>query len=346
MPVECHTDMFIYESNTDLTTVASLIQDAKRILVTTHAKPDGDAIGSTMALKRAMPDKVEVVLMGPVSSAMRSVAGTTPWHDASQGMPAGGEDLILVVDTGAFSQVELMADWIRDRSDHVVVIDHHASGNEMGARRYVDSTAASCTILIKELLHEMGVVINGGTSSVAEALYCGLATDTGWFRHSNADARAFRVAAELLEIGLNRDGLYRTIEETAAPSRLALQARAMQSIEYVLDGRGAIMSLRPEDFKETGGTQGELPGVVNVPLQISTVEFAVLMCCEDGQETKLSFRSKPPFTPGSPFVNVSDLANKLGGGGHVHASGARVMGSIENARVILDEAVSQLETGS
>ena len=111
--------MFIYESNTDLTTIASLIQDAKRIVVTTHAKPDGDAIGSTIALKRAMPDKVEVVLMGPVSRAMRSIAGTTPWQEASQGMPAAGEDLIIVVDTGAFSQVEIMADWIRERSDHV-----------------------------------------------------------------------------------------------------------------------------------------------------------------------------------------------------------------------------------
>ena len=154
------------------------------------------------------------------------------------------------------------------------------------------------------------------------------------------------MAAELLEIGLNRDGLYRTIEETSAPSRLALQARAMQSIEYVLEGRGAIMTLGPDDFKQTGGTQGELPGVVNVPLEISTVEFAILMCCEDGSETKLSFRSKPPHSAGGPFVNVSDLANKLGGGGHVHASGARVNGPIQKARECVGEAIAQLGAGN
>ncbi|MEE2907203.1 MAG: DHH family phosphoesterase [Planctomycetota bacterium] len=325
--------MFTYESNTDLATVAKTVAGASRIVVTTHSKPDGDAMGSTLALKRALEHQldIEILLMGPVTAPMRAIAGSTPWIDAEQHMPQGGEDLVLLVDTGAFSQVEPIADWIRARRDHVIVIDHHASGDDIGSLRLVDSTAASATMLVMSLIEAMGLSIQGGPESVAESLFCGLATDTGWFRFSNADARAFAMASQLLKLGINRDGLYRTIEETAQPTRLALQARALQSLEYVLDGRGAIMRLEPGDFKDTAGNPGELAGTVNLPLVVGTVEFSVLLYSEKGQETKVSFRSKPSRQVGGPFVDVSALAGQLGGGGHVHAAGARVSGSIQEA---------------
>ncbi|MDG2424272.1 MAG: DHH family phosphoesterase [Phycisphaerales bacterium] len=337
--------MFTYQSNTDLKSIAQRISGANRIIVTTHAKPDGDAMGSTLALKRALDHQldIEILLMGPVTSPMRAIAGTTSWIDAQQQMPKAGEDLVLLVDTGAFSQVEPIADWMRDRHDHVIVIDHHASGDDIGAMRFVDSTAASATMLVKSVIEAMGLPIEGGPGSVAEALFCGLATDTGWFRFSNADARAFSMASELLQTGINRDGLYRTIEETAKPTRLALQARALESIEYVLEGRCAIMQLLPSDFKETKGAPGELPGTVNLPLAIESVDFAVLLYSENGTETKASFRSKPSRELGGDFVDVSELARQLGGGGHVHAAGARVKGPVEDAIKVVQKVLDSLE---
>ncbi|MBG85022.1 MAG: hypothetical protein CMJ40_10830 [Phycisphaerae bacterium] len=339
--------MFTYESNCDLKTIAQRISESKRIVVTTHAKPDGDAMGSVLAFKRALEPRIEVdiLLMGPVTASMRAVAGETPWLNAEQQMPPSGEDLVLMVDTGAFSQVSLIDEWLRERHDHVIVIDHHASGDDTGAFRYVDPTAASATMLVLQVLDAMDIEIQGGQASVAEALFCGLATDTGWFRHSNADARAFSVASRLLELDIDRDGLFRSIEETARPSRIALQAIAMNSLEYVLGGRGSIMQLGPEDFQRTSANSGELAGTVNIPMVIMEVEFSILLYSETGLETKASFRSKPPRHQGGPFVNVSELAGRLGGGGHVHASGARIAGGLEEARQKIQAVIDELEIG-
>ena len=339
--------MFTYESNCDLQTIADRIASSKRIVVTTHAKPDGDAIGSVLAFKRALEPKIQVdiLLMGPVTASMRAVAGETSWINAEEQMPASGEDLVVMVDTGAFSQVSMIEHWLRDRHDHVVVIDHHASGDDTGSLRYVDAKAASATMLVLEVLDAMNVPIKGGRASVAEALFCGLATDTGWFRHSNADARAFSVASRLLELDIDRDGLFRSIEETAKPSRIALQAIALSSLEYVLEGRGSIMQLGPDDFKQASANSGELAGTVNIPMVMGQLEFSILLYSETGQETKASFRSKPPRRKNGPFVNVSEVAGQLGGGGHVHASGARIAGGIEEARAKIQSVLDDLEMG-
>ncbi len=337
--------MFTYESNCDLKTIAQRIASSKRIVVTTHAKPDGDAMGSVLAFKRALEPmmQVDILLMGPVTASMRAVAGETPWLNAEQQMPPSDEDLVILVDTGAFSQVSMIEEWLRERHDHAIVIDHHASGDDTGALRYIDAKAASATMLVLQVLDAMDIPIKGGSASVAEALFCGLATDTGWFRHSNADSRAFSVASRLLELDIDRDGLFRSIEETALPSRIALQAIAMDSLEYVLDGRGAIMQLGPEHFKAASANSGELAGTVNIPMVIGQLEFCILLYSETGQETKASFRSKPPRQPGGSFVNVSELAGRLGGGGHVHASGARVAGSLEEAREKIQSILDELE---
>ena len=156
--------MFTYESNTDLQSIAKQVAAAKRVVVTTHAKPDGDAMGSTLALKRALDQRldIEILLIGPVTAPMRAIAGSTSWTDADQQMPKGGEDLVLLVDTGAFNQVEPIADWFRERHDRVVVLDHHTSGDDIGATRLVDPTAASASMLVMELLESMGVSLEGG----------------------------------------------------------------------------------------------------------------------------------------------------------------------------------------
>lgn len=339
--------MFIYESNCDLQTIAQRISSSKRIVVTTHAKPDGDAMGSVLAFKRALEPaiQVDILLMGPVTASMRAVAGETPWFNAEEQMPPANEDLVIVVDTGAFSQVSMIEQWLRDRHDHVIVLDHHASGDDTGSLRYIDSKAASATMLVLEVLDAMGVRVQGGRASAAEALFCGLATDTGWFRHSNADARAFSVASRLLELDIDRDGLFRSIEETARPSRIALQAIALNSLEYVLDGRGSIMRLGPDDFKTASASSGELAGTVNIPMVIGDLEFSILLYSETGLETKASFRSKPPKRRNGPFVNVSELAGRLGGGGHVHASGARIACGLDEARAKIQSALDELEMG-
>ncbi|MCH2135524.1 MAG: bifunctional oligoribonuclease/PAP phosphatase NrnA [Phycisphaerales bacterium] len=327
-----------WKRTASLDDIAARISGADHIICTTHAKPDGDAMGSVLAVVRglrASGHNVEGLLMGPVPAPLARLVGDTPLQvlDGDAQPEGSWPDLVVIVDTGAFSQLAPIEGWLREHPERIVVIDHHASGDEaLTDVRYVDDSAASATVLVKELLEHMDVDLGRGDGSVAEALFAGLATDTGWFRQANADARAFRVASELLDRDVDKNRLYRLIEETARVQRLALLSRMLGSIEVIAKGRGAIMSLSGEDFESTGGRRDELTGLVNEPLVVDGIEFSVLMVEDGPGVVKLSMRSKPPRSREGAFVDVRALAGQMGGGGHVHASGAKVQGDLAQAR--------------
>lgn len=323
-----------YESNASMSEMADLIRKAQRILVTCHAKPDGDALGSVLALVRAltsMGKEADAWLMGPIESSLRSLAEDTPLHVVEDGQPDDSYDLAIVTDTGAWVQLEPLAPWLKKHHDCIIGFDHHAAGDEVAIKRIVDTSKASVTQLLVELMDELEIKLVGERGGVAEALFVGLATDTGWFKFQNADADAFRVAARLLETGVDKSRLYQVIEETAAPSRLALEARSLSSMEYFKDGTIVIMMLKEEDFQATGGSLNDLTGLVNTPLQIGAVRLSILLVQVDPGVTKISFRSKPA-TDNRSAIDVNVLANNFGGGGHPHAAGARLNLNIEKAK--------------
>jgi len=339
-------DVAEYVSNTTMAAMAERIVAAQRVLITAHAKPDGDAIGSTLALKRALCRQgrtAEVYLGGPVEKNLATLARDDEIHIDQQ--PDGEFDLAIVADTGAWAQLDHISDWLRQHNDRIAVIDHHARGDDIGQWRIVDANAASTTVILLDLLDEMGVPLNdGGPGSIAEALFVGLATDTGWFRHSNADARAFSAAARLISAGVHKDRLYQLLEETYTTRRLELEARALSSLEYTSNGRAAIMTLRPEDFRATNADVEELTGMVNMPMVVADVQVSVLLSQTEPGLSKLSFRSKPPTgEPNEPDpVDVNELARKFGGGGHVRAAGARLSVDIDEAKRQVVDALESL----
>lgn len=321
-----------YGSTTTVTELARRIADASTIVCTSHAKPDGDAMGSVIGLVRALSPRctAEGWLLGAVPDPIRSIAGETPWVHirTADDIPDDEPDLILVLDTGAWSQLNPLQDWLRARHDRVLGLDHHASGDDVAAHRVVDVTAASCTMVVLDLIDALGIALN---TDVAEPLFAGLATDTGWFRQANADANAFSAAARLLAQGVNKARLYREIEETAPPTRLAIQARALSSVSWHHDDLVALMRLTREDFAETGARRSEVTGLVNAPLVVGRTEVGVLLLEEKEGGVKVSLRSKPPRATGGSFIDVASVAGTLGGGGHVHAAGAVFDGTIDAA---------------
>jgi phosphoesterase RecJ-like protein len=330
-----------YTSTATLEQLAVRIREAQTIVCTSHEKPDGDAVGSVLALVRALAPTKEIHgwLLGSVPPAMEAMTGDTPWtHVGGVGaIPDYEPDLIIVLDTGAWSQLEVLQDWLRERADRVIGIDHHASGDDVASMRVVDAGAASCTMVVMRLLDCLDFEL---TTPVAESLFGGLATDTGWFRQANANADAFSAAARLLAHGVDKDGLFRMIEETARSERLSLHARALGTVKWVLDGDVAIMKLTRDDFTETGGRRSEVVGLVNAPLVVNGAEMSVLLVEEFEGGVKASMRSKPPRTPGGSFVDVRAVANHLGGGGHVHAAGVRLDGDLETAAEAIIQAVT------
>ncbi len=334
-----------YESTASYAEIAERISQSNRIVVTTHRKPDGDAMGSVVALYRALlgiGKEVEVVLMGPVEHGLKLIVEDVPFRLVEEsGLPENDADLIIVADTGAWSQLEAISDWLKTNKDKVVGLDHHANGDNVAEMRIVDVTAAACTQVVMLLCDELGVPLGKGKGSVAEAIFIGLGTDTGWFRFSNADARCFADVSRLLECGIDRYSIYRALEETAQPARLSLLERMLASIEYA--GPVAIMSLRGADFRESNGSSTDIVGLVNTPLVLEHIQASILLTDSDPTVTKISFRSKPamPDQPDS-LIDVNELARKFGGGGHIHAAGARVFSPLEDVKSQLLDLIEKM----
>ena len=333
--------------------LAERIRSAGSLLVTSHDKPDGDAVGSVLALTRAARApgiRTEAWLAGPFDPALGALFAGDAVCRAPESMPQGEFDLVAVVDTGSWSQLEHLGAWLRGRMDRCIGVDHHRSGDTGFTDRIVDTACASCTQALVPVLDALGTRFDapgsGCAGSIAEALFAGLATDTGWFRFSGADAAVFALASRLLRAGVEKDRLYRQLEETARPQRMGLLAHALGGMRWLAGGRAAVMTLSPEDFSRSSGSAEDLAGVVNAPMSVGSVEVSALLSQnEPGPVVKISFRSKPPMARGGGFVDVNRLAGEFGGGGHVHAAGAKFRGSMAQATDAVCAAIERALAG-
>ncbi|MFK7961328.1 MAG: bifunctional oligoribonuclease/PAP phosphatase NrnA [Phycisphaerales bacterium] len=343
------TAEFTYAGNADWSDLAARFRAADHVVLVTHRKPDGDAIGSLVGVARILEsvvDRVDMLIVGPMDPALLEAAGGVGAATLTMvegGAPEGLDpDLVCVCDTGAWSQLEPLGPWLRERRDRVIGIDHHASGDDVAVARIVDTAAASTTQMIVHLADALDVPLD---AAIATPLYLGLATDTGWFRFSNADAACYRVAAQLLAAGVEKDRLYQMVEETHRPARLALSGRALSGLQYAAGGAVAVQSLGPADFAAARGGTEDLVGLVNVPMSVSQIRASVFATESEPGMTKISFRGKPGAS-GRPDADVNELASTFGGGGHRFAAGARIPEPLETAMPKIVAAVDAWATAA
>jgi riboflavin kinase/FMN adenylyltransferase len=308
--------------------VAQRLEAAKSILIVTHARPDGDGLGSMAALAaaaRAAGKSASLLLPDRLPARYEFLF--------PQERPAGVErfaeladaaDLLVVVDTCAFSQLDGLEEGLRARQSKTVVIDHHATAERVGAAQWLDSSAAAAGVMVCEVLEALGWPAG---RDVAENLMIAITFDTGWLHFANTDARCLRAAAKCLEKGLRPDELYRRLYQTDRRERLRLIARMLAGLEFHCGGRLALMTIRKSDFAETGCRPDETENLVNEPLRAGSVESSVLLV-ENDDVIRVSLRSREA-------VDVAEIARRFGGGGHVRASGARIARPLEEARRLL-----------
>ena len=306
--------------------MAEALKQAKSIVLTTHVRPDGDALGSTAALWRAAAGagkRARVVLLDAIPQRYGYLLADAAPAPAEQFDDlAERADLIVVVDTCAFGQLGPIDSALRARRAKVAVIDHHATADTVGARIWQDTSAAAAGVMIAELLDDLGWRID---ANMAEALLAAIAMDTGWFRHANTDARALSAAARLVAAGVEPDRLYARLYQADRPQRLALLAAALRSLELSCNGRLAIISLTAEDFARTGARADETEDVVNEGLRIATVEVSAILIPTSDMGTRISLRSRGA-------VDVAAIAASFGGGGHVRAAGFKDRGDPRDAK--------------
>lgn len=326
-----------YQSNTTLAAIAERLREVDSVLITTHSKPDGDALGSLVALGRAMQllgKSVERRVLPPLPPMLAFLAGEAPLtvHEGEALKRIPEPDAVVVVDTGAWSQLSDLRAWLEPRRAKTIVVDHHLHGDDVGALRFIDAGAAAAAEPIAALIDELGV---GFDPTIGNGLFVGIASDTGWFRFSNTGPQTHRLAARLQELGVDHAALYRRLEQAERPQKLALLQRAMNNLELVAGGRAAVITLRAEDFNASGARDDETERLIDLPQMVGDVEIVALLV-EADNGTRMSLRSKP----GPEAPNVNELARGFGGGGHARAAGAK---SDEQIESLLPKVVDAIE---
>jgi phosphoesterase RecJ-like protein len=335
----------VWGSSTTASEIAAWLKPKRSVVVVTHGKPDGDALGSSLGLVRTLniaaggsaagfsgvASRAEAWYAGPMPGWWKAVALDTKCRhfDEHNHPPSAAEpDAVVIVDTGSWSQLHDYRPWIDAQHDRSALIDHHLSGNaEVSPRRLIDTgAAAACEIVAGLCVTLLGLDSPADLPrEIAEPLYLGLATDTGWFRHSNVTPAVMRLGADLLEAGVDHERLIEVVEFRDRPGRLRLLSRALGSLELLDDDRIAVLSLREKDFEKANAHPGDSGGFLDIVKSVETVRVGVLLTelkTPDGPVTKVSMRSKG----GASFVDVNVVAKGLGGGGHAQAAGARLPG--------------------
>lgn len=319
-----------------------------RTMILSHQRPDGDALGAMSAMLR--------VIRSAGRSATAFVYEAIPSHykfldhdHVFTAWPAILNDIkchfdgILIVDTCSWQQLDPAAEFLRSAALPKIVVDHHATrdalGPEDGRNLYViDESAASACVQIYEWCELMDWPID---IDAAEALFTGLATDTGWFRFSNTDARTLRAAAAMNEDGARVDVIHGRLFASHKASRIRLMSEMLKTLEFDSCGRLAVMWLTPDMFERTGASRNETEDLINEPMSVKAVLASVLLIDQGNGEVRVSLRSKSPEVCGLD-VDVSSIAEEFGGGGHRRAAGARVMGKLEEVRNKVRSAVSKV----
>lgn len=336
-------------SNATVSDAVAWFDGRERIALVTHAKPDGDALGSTSALVRTLRTRgvdATAYYCGPMPTwAGEVLEGVPSEHLAGGSLPTGEFDGVVVCDTGSWGQIDPLHDWVRERHDRCLVVDHHLRGDgEMSPLRLIDTKAAA---VCEPVAHICAGLLGVGPASLdratAGALYTGLATDTGWFRFSNVTPETLRLVASLLEAGADAAKIYAMVMQQDRPARLRLMAKAFSSATFEFGGEFVVMRLTAADIHEAKGGPEDTGGFADPALAIASVRAVCVLTEVEGSGggsggangggalVKASLRSKP----GAGMINVSDLAASLGGGGHANAAGVK-------QRCGMDEAVANI----
>lgn len=296
----------------------------RRPLVLTHQRSDGDAVGSICAAALAMR-KLDLdpigMLFEPIGARYRFLQPLIEWRDWSVdgAKLAQSADCVVIVDTCATAQLEPAVAFLSS-APPILVVDHHATRDAIGVRdgdlRVIDATAGAAALLIAEWVAAAGIRAD---SRIATALLTGLATDTGWFRFSNTDARLMRAAADMLAAGADVNKLYNAIQEQEPYEKIRLTARLLASLRLEMNGALAVMQLRESDFAASGADASMTEELVNEANRVATVRATALFIEQPGGRVRVNLRSKNA-------IDVAKIAREFGGGGHANAAGARIEG--------------------
>jgi phosphoesterase RecJ-like protein len=323
-------------------TTLNWLSSKRNVLLATHVKPDGDALGSVTAMSLTLRKKgiqSRTLLFNPLPEKYASLfeSNALSYFNVEKGWPADVDvnsfDAIVILDTGTWSQLPGLSDYLKPFRGPKLVIDHHLTQEDWADVKLVEPEAAAAGEIVAELMDAWGVAMD---LSIATSLFVAIATDTGWFQFSNTRPATMRLAARLMEAGVNTDHLYRMAFQNERPQRLVLTSRAIQSLELLAGNRLAVMSLSKDDFQQTSADGSDTENLINFPMQVGSVEVSVLAIQPpEGGAIRVSLRSKGA-------IDVAAFAHRFSGGkggGHARAAGMKMDGDLAAVRASVVKAL-------
>ena len=313
-----------------LNDISKSILNSNKIGITYHASPDGDAVGSALALLNALRKlKKDAYLIS--KDTLTDNLKFLPLSEEATGnvdTPLENTTTVVVLDCGNFERI---SGNLKNFKGKIINIDHHISNDYYGDENYVDDSAAATAEVVFELLEYMGINFEEESEDIlkiGQCLYTSLVTDTGAFRHSNVTFKTHTIAAKLKKVGVNNTLIHQNLFDNKSFEKVRLIGKALNNMELLLDKKVALIQIPKSYAEELGVELQDTSDIISFGLQIKGVEVAVLIKeIENG--SKASLRSKSDF-------DVRNIAESLGGGGHVKAAGITLKG------ICMDEAKDRI----
>ena len=319
--------MNLTTTSTELETIRQAIHSRQRFLITSHARPDGDSIGSQLAMAFALDALGKTVRIVNADSAPEhyqefpgmdriEIAATVDRPDI---------DAVIVMECSDISRTGVAG----LEGQFIINIDHHAGNRMYGAINWYDLSAAACGEMVFEVILALGAPL---TTEIATHIYLAILTDTGSFHHSNITPRTFDICRQCVDAGVNPAVMARRVFDSNSFGKLKLIGALLDDMELVDDGRLAVMHLDDEMLQSTGSTHNDTEGLINLPLTAREIQAVVFFKIGNDEQVRVSMRSKYD-------VDVRQVAAAYGGGGHKNAAGFTASGKVADVK---DEIIGRM----
>lgn len=315
-------------NNMNFNPMIEAINDAKSIYVVSHVQPDGDNIGSLLALGLALKKIGKKVFFLKTDNIPKDFL-FLPNIDLIEDYDGKEIDLLIALDSSdeerLGSNIELLS-----KAKKVANIDHHLSNTNYGDINIVDSKAAATCEIVFKLIRKLEIDID---KDIATCLYTGISTDTGSFMYENANEETHLIAAELLKVGIDKQEININIWQNKSLLKTKLFIKTLETLETYFDDKVAIVEVTRDNLRSVGASMEDSEGIVSFIRDIDTVEVAIMLKEFEEDEIKVSMRSKR-------YVDVSDVCSKFGGGGHQKASGCTIKSDLDKVK---KDLISEIE---
>lgn len=307
--------------NENMNLAKEKILESKKICIASHVQPDGDNIGSMLALGLALKKinkEVYMVKTDPIPSDFMFLPGAESIKALDDNTNI---DLFIALDSSDEERLGHNKKLI-DTANFVINIDHHISNTNYGDINIVDSNSGSTAELIFKMIKILGIEID---KDIGTCIYTGISTDTGSFMYDNTRPETHLIAAELLNIGIDRKSVILNIYQSKSMKKTKLFIKTLENLETYFDNKIAVVQVTNDILLETGAKMEETEGIVSFIRDIKSVEVAIMLKELKKNEIKVSMRSKK-------YVDVSKICSKFSGGGHIRAAGCTIYNSLDVAK--------------